>query len=225
MSGIGLHDPDWIGDRIADTARRWGSPDSRVNATLWWYAASRAIVDPPITAWLDGVPIPTPDPRRGWIRDTGYLKGLDTSGHWDATELAPGLVALCSIPIGTLTAVSPATERSLWAILTDAIGNSALMHAPEHAARAVELVEDMRGHGAPMPSVRFQDVAPNGTLTTADLTDAPPQDLRRATRRASCCLIHLTTDTPNEPAGMCASCPRQGRGRGVAMARALFGHT
>ncbi len=30
-----MTDPQWLAARVADTAERWGSADSRVNGTLW----------------------------------------------------------------------------------------------------------------------------------------------------------------------------------------------
>lgn len=219
---IAFDDPSWIAARVQDTAARWGSPDPRVNATLWWYAASRAIADAPVGALCTGASIPRPDPTRGWLRDTGYLGALATDGVWAPEEIAAGLVAVCATPIRSLAAAGGISERPLWAVLSDSIGNVALLAGPVHAATATRLVTAMRNVGAPMPAVRFQDVAADGALTDADVSAPPDAGHTRATRRSSCCLIHLTTETPNQPAGMCASCPRQGRGRGVAMAQALF---
>ncbi len=43
-----MTDPQWLAARVADTAERWGSADSRVNGTLWWYSASSTLTGIPI---------------------------------------------------------------------------------------------------------------------------------------------------------------------------------
>lgn len=63
-----MSDPAWIAARIGDTARRWGSADRRVNATLWWYSASSTISRPLLHAAVESRPIPRPDPQRFWLR-------------------------------------------------------------------------------------------------------------------------------------------------------------
>lgn len=224
FSSIAPHEPGWIAQRIADTARRWGSDDARVNATLWWYAASSAIAGPPVQAFVTRHPIPRPVPTVGWLRENGYLGGLDHDGVWTRAEFPKAFAEMVSPMIEALADAGSASPRALWAILTDSIGNQSLatpgVTVATASSAAADIVEALRAH-APLPRVRFQDVSTDGSLHDVDPLAPPPQGTRRATRRASCCLIHETTPTPGEPAGMCASCPRLGRLRGRRMADAL----
>lgn len=224
-----MTDPAWLQERIDDTARRWGSLDPRVNATLWWYAASSTIAIPSLGAAVTGAPIPRPDLSRGSLRPYGYLATIGAAGTVPLSELGDTLYQQITPVLSTLAELGRVTPRSLWAIQVDSISNRALDRsrsgeaAPETAAQvAATVVDDLATAGAPVPRARFQDVTVAGELHTVRPSDLVAAGRRRATRRASCCLIHKTTDTPDQPPGMCASCPRLGHQRGERMAAALF---
>ncbi|MGJ3507590.1 hypothetical protein [Enemella sp. A6] len=233
-----LADPDWIAERIGDTARRWSSDDPRVNATLWWYSASSTICQPLLHAAVDEHPVvPRPDPGQAWLRDTGYLGGLGVAGTMSVEQIPGVLRDVCAPVITALSRAGGASERSLWAVLGDSIctrsmdrayltdaGNTHdqpdMTLAERGSAVAARIIDRLIAIGVPIPRARFDDIAADGSRVPASGAISP--DRRRFTRRSSCCLIHKTTDTPDQPQAMCSSCPRLGRLRGQRMAQSLF---
>ncbi|MBC2643438.1 MULTISPECIES: (2Fe-2S)-binding protein [unclassified Rhodococcus (in: high G+C Gram-positive bacteria)] len=208
-----LTDPGWLADRVADTARRWGSGDPRVDGTLWWYSASSSLTGIPIaTALLTGF---AARPRLGdavaFLRGDGSLGGLTASS---ALPVAEGLSVLASEMAGALTPIIDALaaaagvrQAAMWAITTDSIANRALDAGAACGDRvrgsvfARELVDALHRAGVVMPDPRFVDVRAGAVS-------------RRFTQRASCCLIY---ETPGP--GKCVSCPRrpaEDRLRGLA---------
>ncbi|MDT2009658.1 hypothetical protein FXW78_48205 [Rhodococcus opacus] len=208
-----MTDPGWLADRVADTARRWGSNDPRVNGTLWWYSASSTLTGIPIaTALVTGFAArPRLRDATVFLREDGYLGGLIASS---ALPVAGGLSALAAEMAAALTPIvdalavaSGVRPAAMWAIATDSIANRALDAGAACGDRARgsdfarELVDALHRVGAVLPDPRFVDVQAGAVC-------------RRFTHRASCCLIY---ETPGS--GKCVSCPRrpaEDRLRGLA---------
>lgn len=210
-----MTDADWLATRVADTARRWGSDDARVNGTLWWYSASSTLTGIPLgTGMVTGFAAdPALDSSRIFLRDNGYLGGFAAGAVLPVSRTMSGLgkamhQALSSV-IEVLAEVSGVRENALWAITADSIANRALDAAGARRERgsacAAGLIEALRGEGAPIPRPRFVDVDRGATAVRVGNPLTPvPSGRRRFTVRASCCLIY---EVPAE--GKCTSCPKR----------------
>lgn len=193
---------EWMAERVADTGRRWGSADARVNGTLWWYSASSTLAGAPIaTALATGVAAhPRLAGATAFLRPDGYFGGMTSTSsipvREDLSELATELTVTLTDLIGALTEASGVWSRALWAIVTDSVANRALDAGDACGDRrigsafAYRLVDDMRQAGAPMPLPRFVDVERRGRT-------------KRFTQRASCCLIYEARQSK------CVSCPKR----------------
>lgn len=199
---VRMVDREWMADRVADTGRRWGSTDSRVNGTLWWYSASSTLTGVPVaTALMTGyAALPQLSEAAAFLRPDGYFGGMrgDTllSVHEGVGRLAEELTVILGDLIGALSEASGVRERALWAIVTDSVANRALDAGDARGDRALgsafaeRLVDEMRNAGAPMPSPRFVDVRAGARS-------------KRFTQRASCCLIYEARENK------CTSCPKR----------------
>ncbi|MGC0365133.1 hypothetical protein ABH922_003117 [Rhodococcus sp. 27YEA15] len=210
-----MTDPEWMAARVADTGRRWGSADLRVNGTLWWYSASSTLTGIPVGTGLVTGSAADPSLVRGriFLRDNGYLGGFAAGGLLPVTasldRLGYALLDALTPVIDTLSQVSGVTPRALWAITTDSTANRGLDAAGTESERgsacAAALVEVLRGGGAPMPRPRFVDVSRQGVADKVrNPLAAVRPGLRRFTQRASCCLIY---EVPGS--GKCTSCPKR----------------
>ncbi|MFD4366199.1 (2Fe-2S)-binding protein [Rhodococcus sp. NPDC058521] len=195
-------DPEWMADRVADTGRRWGSTDARVNGTLWWYSASSTLTGIPVATALvtEYAALPRLEDASAFLRPDGYFGGMhgDTFLPVDegVSHLAGELTDTLADLIRALAEASGVRDRALWAIVTDSVANRALDAGDARGDRALgsafaeRLVGEMRNLGAPMPSPRFVDVQA-GSRT------------KKFTQRASCCLIYETRERK------CTSCPKR----------------
>jgi hypothetical protein len=148
---------------------------------LWWYSASSVLLGPTVESLLiTGVAL---DPTSVTL----YL-------HPDGRVLSAVATELCTDPgerlrkvlaeaIGSVSAVTGAADRALWAIATDSLANRVLW-AGGGPSDAVTLAESV---GPELPTPRFVHVGG-----------------RTVVRRASCCLLY---ETPGNE--KCVSCPRQ----------------
>lgn len=209
-----MTDPEWMHERVVDTARRWGSTDSRVNGTLWWYSASFTLVGIPIgTGLVTGFAAdPSLDGGRIFLRDYGYLGGF-AAGSVIAIarsigELGSAMYRSLNPVIKVLAEVSGVREHALWAITTDSIANRSLDSGTgweRGSAFAAGLIDVLRQEGAAIPVPRFVDVDRGGTAVRVSNPSTPVLPRRRRfTQRASCCLIY---EVPGE--SKCTSCPKR----------------
>lgn len=192
----------WMAERVADTGRRWGSADARVNGTLWWYSASSTLVEPPLTTALATgfAAHPRLTGATAFLRPDGYFGGMTSTSYIPVrealSELATELTATLTDLIGALTETSGVRPRALWAIVTDSVANRALDAGDACGDRRIgsafahRLLDDMRQAGAPVPLPRFVDV--EGSRRP-----------KRFTQRASCCLIYEVGQSK------CVSCPKR----------------
>ncbi|MFC6012517.1 (2Fe-2S)-binding protein [Nocardia lasii] len=198
-----LTEPDWIAARIDAMSHTWGTDVPRVAGTLWWCMTASTLVEQIAAAYVAGTPAPVaalgefdcavrPDGgvehaffRRVPVDAGGRAVRSDLGGETGAAaaeEVATALRDTLTAMIAQVAAVSGAGQRSLWAIVADAIGNRALdAGAPAAATRLAAAV------GADMPTPRFVTV-----------------EGRAFVRRASCCLVH---EVPGQD--MCTSCPKR----------------
>ena len=207
-----LADRGWLADRVDQTARQWGCPERRTNATLWWYSASAVLLGPAVQAFaLTGAGAEvSPAATRFTVRGNGYLErvipgpGLDPG----AAALGAHLAVAFGQVIEPLADVGRATERSLWAIAADSLATvllsaapvlaslrpSAVVHAAVGADWLAELAASIASAGPRLrPLPRYLDVAVSGD----------PPATRRYVRRGSCCLLVRVPD------GKCLTCPNQ----------------
>lgn len=215
VAATSMTDPDWLAARVADTARRWGSTDSRVNGTLWWYSASSTLAGIPIASGMvtGFAADPALETGRIFLRENGYLGGFQSEALIPVTEsvaeLGRAMVRASEAVIEVLAEVSGVRQRALWAITADSIANRSLDAAGERRERgsafAAGLIDALRAEGAPMPAARFVDVDRGASAVPVGNPLSPvAPGRRRFTRRASCCLIY---EVPGE--GKCSSCPKR----------------
>ncbi|WP_257013086.1 MULTISPECIES: (2Fe-2S)-binding protein [unclassified Rhodococcus (in: high G+C Gram-positive bacteria)] len=222
-----MADPDWMAARVADTAKRWGSDESRVNGTLWWYSASSTLTGIPLgTGLVTGFAAdPSLSGARIFLRDDGYLGGFVAASLIPITvgvdELARAMHEALTPVIEVLAEVSGVRAKALWAITTDSIANRALdaagVRRERGSACAAGLIDALRSAGAPIPRPRFVDVnaGANAARVENPLTSVPA-GRRRFTQRASCCLIY---EVPGE--AKCTSCPKRAPEDRVGLLAAL----
>jgi hypothetical protein len=184
-----LADAGWTADVLARRARRQGTTDPRVLATLWWYSASTVLLTPALAGLLTGRPL------SARLADTtvALLPGLQPiAAESAAAATDPGgelREALAAVVAAVATA-GRMRERPLWAIATDSLANQllalgrALGDVPSATALAAPLAAAI---GPQLPAPRYLEVGRS-----------------RFTRRASCCLL---VDVPGQR--MCTSCPRR----------------
>jgi hypothetical protein len=189
VPGERFADAGWTAERLADRARRTGTEDRRVLATVWWYSASSVLLTPALAGLVAGRPL------SGRLADTtvwalaGGLPVAATSSA-PAGDVATELRGTLAAVVAAVAAAGRMRERPLWAIATDSIANRllALGQAVGDVDRATALAGPLAAAvGAPLPAPRYVDVRG-----------------RRYTRRASCCLLYRV---PGEP--LCTSCPRR----------------
>lgn len=202
-----VRDPEWMREQIRLRRLIWGTDDTRVLATLWWYSASARMIAPSIASLVvTGEPLSPelddlwlhckPDSRLSGATSTTVLPALPDGEH-AATVDSPALTALATALGNTFGEVIPAVaaagrmrERPLWALATDAIAGR-LLWAGE-ASGAVEKATRMAGPlvtaiGATIPAPRY-----TRTVTESRVT----------TNRVSCCLLYRV---PGEH--KCRGCP------------------
>jgi ferric iron reductase protein FhuF len=184
-----LADAEWTSEVLARRARRLGTRDRRVLATVWWYSASSVLITPALAGLATGVPLSA---RLADISLSVAVDGLPIA----ATARAPGgdlgsdLRTTLAAAIDAVAEAGRLRPRPLWAIATDSIAGRlldlgrALGDVPAGTALAGPLAGAV---GAPLPAPRYVDVG-----------------RARFVRRVSCCLIDRT------PHGsLCTSCPRR----------------
>ncbi|MCJ0907247.1 (2Fe-2S)-binding protein [Rhodococcus sp. ARC_M6] len=218
---------DWMSARVADTARRWGSDDDRVNGTLWWYSASSTLAGIPLGTGLVTGFAADPSLRDGriFLRDNGYLGGFAAGALIPISEsigdLGRAMYGAVAPVIAVLAEVSGVRENALWAITTDSIANRSLdaagMRRERGSACATGLIDALRSEGAPIPRPRFVDVDRSGnSVPVENPLTLVLSGRRRFTQRASCCLIY---EVPGE--GKCTSCPKRAPGDRIRSLAAL----
>lgn len=228
---VRMADPAWVAERVADTGRRWGSENPRVNGTLWWYSASSTLTGLPVTtAMITGFAAgPRLGDGRAFLRADGSLGGFTAA---TALPIADGLSVLASELAESLRAVIDALAEAsgvrtaaMWAIATDSIANRALDAGSacgdraRGSAFAHELVGALRRAGIAMPNPRFVDVETSGSFVrVSDPLGSEAAGYRRFTQRASCCLIYETGRSDK-----CVSCPRRPDADRVRRLAALVG--
>ncbi|OLT47826.1 Fe-S oxidoreductase [Saccharomonospora sp. CUA-673] len=209
-----LADHDWVREDVRRAASMYGPATERVLGSIRWYSASSMLVAPPLEALVHtGKPA---DPALeavlldihgdGRIRDSRSLRFLDGGVPRLAEEFARAI----GPAVATIADVSGASQRSLWAIAADSIGNRLLWAASalgragaadEAIQVAGELGDGIAAAGAPMPRPLFTDVGGKPVV-----------------RRTSCCLIY------DRPGGeKCTSCPKQPPEERLRRLRALLG--
>lgn len=189
VPGTRLTDPGWTADVLAQRARRQGTPDPRVLATVWWYSASTVLVTPALAGLVTGRPLSA----RPEDLSVALLPGPQPIAAESGAPSTDPVAELRELMTRTIAAVAEAgrmRERPLWAVATDSLANQllalgrALGEVPVATGLAARLAAAI---GPPLPAPRYEDVAGD-----------------RFARRASCCLL---VELPGQ--AMCTSCPRR----------------
>lgn len=214
-------DAAWLDEQVRSRARRWGTDDRRVLATLWWYSATVWFQAPAVASLLVTRRVLSPhlsDVTAHLLPD-GLITGATSSALLDAPptgglELAAAddagaevlghaLHEVLAEVVPLVAAVGRMRQRPLWAIASDSTANRflwagrALQDVDRASALAARVAERT---GPPLPRPRWVDVVP----MDGDCVDRPDLGLQRFTRRSSCCLIY---EVPGQ--GKCGSCPRR----------------
>lgn len=207
-------DPAWWEARLADTARRWGSKDRKVNATLWWFAASHAwarLIAVPLL-WQDRT-VAWESTEGVWLRSYGYLGGPRCVTEITRAEAAAALDRAwrtMTVPLHQASGVPPQT---LMALAGDSLVGTLLevsargLGQAGGSALASQLIGELGSLGTTMPRRTFLDVSSGGHCLTAGPEDPVAAGHRRVSPRTSCCRIYQTPT--HRPDQRCPSCPRR----------------
>ncbi|WP_018682051.1 (2Fe-2S)-binding protein [Actinokineospora enzanensis] len=182
----------WLPAQIELAGRMYRCTDRAVLGVLWWYSASSMLLAPVAeSVVVAGVAL---DPRR--VTLYSHVDGRLPAARSDAvcTDVSDALEAVLSAFVASVSGVTGARARTLWAIATDSLGNRVLW-----AGGSPEVALSLAGGVAELPTPRFVSV--NG---------------RDYVRRGSCCLVYEATDVPK-----CVSCPRRHPADRLARLRAL----
>jgi hypothetical protein len=168
-------DPAWLSAQLDLATRLYPRADRPTLGVLWWYSASVVLLGPAVSGL---------DPALASVTLTLYSDGrlVDArSGSFDG-QMGPRVREMLESAISSVSSVSGARARTLWAIATDSLANRMLWAGtPELASSLAAAV------GPELPQPRYVEVAG-----------------RQFVRRVSCCLIYQGTNTAK-----CTSCPRQ----------------
>ncbi|SDI85941.1 FhuF 2Fe-2S C-terminal domain-containing protein [Actinokineospora alba] len=170
-----IQDAGWLSTQLALASRRYRTRDEPVLGVLWWYSASLVLLGPVVESSADPASVTL------LVEPDGRVLSATASSL--CTNPGPRLREVISASVGSLSGLTGASERALWAITTDSLANRVLW-ASGRPADAVALA---RAVGPELPVPRFVEVGG-----------------RTVVRRASCCLVY---ETPG--ADKCVSCPRQ----------------
>lgn len=167
-----IEDRSWLDAQLGLTSSLYRRASRPVLGVLWWYSASSVLLGPAVSGQDPALSSMTivvrPDGLLGDARSTPY------------TELVgPRLRAMLTSCVTSVSAVSGARQRTLWAITTDSLANRLLWAGRSSEAADFTVPE--------MPAPRYVEVRG-----------------RQFVRRVSCCLIYQGTN-----AEKCVSCPRQ----------------
>ncbi|TQN37789.1 FhuF-like iron-sulfur protein [Blastococcus colisei] len=190
VPAVSFADLEWTAGVLERRARRFGSADRRVLATVWWYSASSVLLTPPLAGLVTGIPLSARLADLSVAMLPGPLPAAAEAGAAGSGDLAADLRDSLGAVIAAVAEAGRMRERPLWAIATDSLANRllALGQATGKTDRATGLAVPLAASvGPPLPSPRYEDVAG-----------------RRFVRRASCCLLDRTPGGPT-----CTSCPRR----------------
>lgn len=178
-----ITDPNWLADALFATASRFRLDRESTAGVLWWYSASSVLLGPVAETFVRGGRAADPALRSLtlFVHADGRVLDARASSFVDRRSVPVRLAALLDVCVTSVSAVSGAPRRALWAIASDSLANRVLW-AGGATASATALAADDR-----LPAPRFVDVAG-----------------QRVVRRSSCCLIF---ESPGQQ--KCTSCPRQ----------------
>jgi hypothetical protein len=168
-------DPAWLSAQLSLSTRRYPLGDRATLGVLWWYSASTVLLGP----FVDGKD-PGLDAITLLLEADGRV--LDARSAAFSGDAASRVREMLTAAISSVSKVSGARSRQLWAIATDSLANRLLW--ARRAEAAVDIAAEI---GPELPRPRYVEV--NG---------------RQFVRRVSCCLIYRGTTTAK-----CTSCPRQ----------------
>jgi hypothetical protein len=192
-----ITDPNWLADALSATARRFRLERAEAAGVLWWYSASSVLLGPSSETYVRGGRAADPALRSltMFLHADGRVLDARASSFVDRRAVPVRLGAMLAVCVSSVTAVSGAGSRSLWAIATDSLANRVLW-AGGTAAQATALAADGR-----LPAPRYVEVAG-----------------QRVVRRSSCCLIFEGRGQEK-----CTSCPRQHPDDRLRRLRVAFG--
>jgi len=170
-----VEDSSWLAAQFGLAARLYSRATRPVLGVLWWYSASTVLLGPAVAG---------EDPALKAITLTLHTDGrlVDARSSAFDGEMGPRLRETLISAISSVSAVSGARARTLWAITTDSLANRLLW-----AGKSTQAVALASAVGPELPVPRYVEVGG-----------------RQFVRRVSCCLIYQGTSTTK-----CVSCPRQ----------------
>jgi hypothetical protein len=174
VSASAIEDPSWLDAQLALSARLYPLGTRPVLGVLWWYSASTVLLGPVVSGQDPALKSITMT-----LRSDGRLVDAQSSAF--NGEVGPRLREALDTAISSVSAVSGARARTLWAITTDSLANRMLWAGtPALAAPLAAAIPEL-------PAPRYVEVGG-----------------RQFVRRVSCCLVYQGTNTTK-----CVSCPRQ----------------
>ncbi|GAA1655241.1 (2Fe-2S)-binding protein [Fodinicola feengrottensis] len=191
-------DPAWLDQQIAAAASTYRTADARVAGTMWWYAASWAMLAGPLATLLaTGYPVdPALDATFLHVRPGGLVSATHSVRTLEKDDLPAALRELFQDVITAICEVTKQRDRPLWAIAADSLATQALAAgtAVGDIARGSQVaVEIASAIGDPLPQPRFVDIPYKNH-----------ESCQRFVHRTSCCLIYLVPGN-----ALCTSCPRR----------------
>ncbi|MCE7007739.1 (2Fe-2S)-binding protein [Kibdelosporangium philippinense] len=175
VPGTAITDSSWLRAQLSLSTRRYPLGDSVALGVLWWYSASSVLFgavvesrDPALSALTLAL---DPEGRVREARSAVFDGDLPARTH-----------EMLTTAISSVSAVSGARERQLWAIAADSLATRLLW-----AGKTAQAADFAAMIGPELPRPRYVEV--NG---------------REFVRRVSCCLIYTAVDEAK-----CTSCPRQ----------------
>lgn len=202
FGGTEVSGTDWVADSVRAGAEQFQLPDKQL-AQLWWYSFGNGVIAPAVHLMVGFDCIPSLDLSAGRLAVSGFWTGFSTDvTATSAAESSAALVESAAPLIDALCTNFGLRPAPLWALLTDALRQSALEAGNEHfePARGVKLATELTSNLKPL--VPFYAVE-DGEVTEVG-SGNESDDMFVYAPRTSCCMVYRSPGS-----GYCTLCPKR----------------